>query len=354
MGINKMTNIHGILAKALDLQAVVKKYPELFNLNKLGVYDKCQLLKYDADTYGSKLNFSKFTPGDKLYALTTAPSAAEKFVVMTDKDINKLGPHEYNDLLELNFTKYIRKEKFEELTRNFQNNIFVKHPEWVIKHISKPPKLTQAALTNLSNAKPKFVDEYVTKISDYTTDSLFWINMIKYNSEYKEIFLDNTKTLVTATDVREVIRAYPSIVKSLTLDHVSTSKLTCKEWVLLINSVSANKELKNWNMPKDMAELFKMELTVEMLSGKSKVSKVFQNKMQAVLDPEAYEAAMLVKAEENKIKVATRAAAYKAKLAAAKAEADRLEAERLEKIKNAKIAKALKAAAKLAATKKTP
>lgn len=90
------------------------------------------------------------------------------------------------------------------------------------------------------------------------------------------------------TDVREVCRKNPEIIKKLDKDILADSKLTCKEWVLLTNSIMNNNEKKfeDWEFSDDLIGIFKLDLMAEMLTGKSKISKRFQSAMKNVFDKE--------------------------------------------------------------------
>ena len=143
-------------------------------------------------------------------------------------------------------------------------------------------------MEGLARRKPSFVDSFVTDLSGYTTTMDFWRYMFKFNkNKYEPLFFKHTNTLTTKTEVRGLIRAHPRLIKDLTPDYTIDSKLTVKEWILLCNTVmNDNRNQKifdGWEFPPDLQEAFKIDLTMEMLNGKSKLSKRFQTAMNKVL-----------------------------------------------------------------------
>src|SRR5690606_21802795 len=112
----------------------------------------------------------------------------------------------------------------------------------------------------------EMVDKYVTDFSDVATTVGFWRSMIKHDPKYKSIFLRNTKSLITKTDVRGVIRSFPGLIKELDEEIIANSKLTVKEWVLLCDSISGHKDLEGWEFSDEMKEIFRLDSLADLLS----------------------------------------------------------------------------------------
>ena len=276
-----------ILINAINLNKLVKTNPELFNLTILSLSNKIELLKRDPKFYIDRLYKKDPSLGDKVEIVLEVEdlNIQEKFK-LTDEDIQNVDDRCYLNLLDLNFSKYIRKEKFKTLPKAHQVDIFLKEPEWALENLDKIPSFSSEKLSTLAHRKPAFVDKFIEDFSQYSTNAFFWQNMIKFNKKYIDVFLANTNTLITKTDVRQVCKCCPEIIKKLNVDIMDKSKLTCKEWILLSSSIIGvgHKTFKNWTFSDDMIDAFKLELTAEMLSGKSKMSKRFQYSMKNVFD----------------------------------------------------------------------
>jgi hypothetical protein len=276
-----------ILINAINLNKLVKTNPELFNLTILSLSNKIELLKRDPKFYIDRLYKKDPSLGDKVEIVLEVEdlNIQEKFK-LTDEDIQNVDDRCYLNLLDLNFSKYIRKEKFKTLPKAHQVDIFLKEPEWALENLDKIPSFSSEKLSTLAHRKPVFVDKFIEDFSQYSTNAFFWQNMIKFNKKYIDVFLANTNTLITKTDVRQVCKCCPEIIKKLNVDIMDKSKLTCKEWILLSSSIIGvgHKTFKNWTFSDDMIDAFKLELTAEMLSGKSKMSKRFQYSMKNVFD----------------------------------------------------------------------
>jgi hypothetical protein len=280
------TELGRILSRAIDdIEALFETSPEIFKLNSLSIDDKVRLLRMEPKFFKSKLDLEKLSEDDKLYVLyNLKDKKITKEIILNAEELNAINDNSYCRLLEIDFDRFITVERFETLSREPKADIFMKHPAWVVDNALILPKLTKDRLSLLSYTDPKFVDSYITNFSEYSTDQYFWKNMIRFNAKYKGLFLRNTKSLVTKTEVRRVVREKPHIIQLIGKDTLTDSKLTIKEWILLIDSVltSYPKMFKDWVLPADVAEVFRLDLTVEMLTGKSKVSVRFQNAMKGV------------------------------------------------------------------------
>jgi len=280
-------SLHQILTPVLDIISLVYSQPDLFNLSGLGIDDKLTLAKDDPNFFIDKLGFDKLNIYDKSFVLLH--SRNKKIlnkVSIPESDYKKLSDETYAQLLEKDFDKYISKERFDLLTNAYQNRVFLNNPEWVMLNAGEIPKLTRDNLSALADNNRAFVDTYIKEFTGLCTDAYFWIDMIKHNWCYASIFLKNTKYVATKTDVRVVFREYPLLIKEIDKDIIANSKLSIKEWILMMDSVIENNKdkFKDWNFSDDLIEIFRLDLMAELLNGKSKLSKRFQNAMKNVFD----------------------------------------------------------------------
>jgi hypothetical protein len=278
-----------ILRKAINLENLVKTNPELFDFSKLDIEEKAKLLDGNTKLYMDKIPVAGLSLKDKAFLLLRVKSKAFlKTITLTDEEVQRLLPQQYFEFLKRDFKRYISLDKYENLSKYQQSEIFTMEPEWVIENVKKTPKLTSDKLSEIAHEKPSFIDSHITDYSVFSTSAFFWLSMIKYDKKYEMIFLKNTHTCITKTDVREVCRKNPEIIKKLDKDILADSKLTCKEWVLLTNSIMNNNEKKfeDWEFSDDLIGIFKLDLMAEMLTGKSKISKRFQSAMKNVFDKE--------------------------------------------------------------------
>lgn len=280
-----------ILHRIVSLPKLVKKYPEVFDFSKLTVYDKIELLKQDFKFYSQYIDLSDITPDEKVAAfIYSPPPNILGLITLEEADYDNLGDSSYVQLLQIDFNKHIRKSRFDKLGANRKRQFIPKEPKWFVDTYGQLPKLTSEMLYVMSRDNPGFVDQYVTDFTGLSTYGYFWETMIKWNKKYIPIFLANTRTVRTKTEVRTVVRQYPSIVKSITSDTFVDSKLSAKEWVMLINQIVSSgrnrKMFDGWAFPDDVAEMIRLDLTAEMLSSKSTMTKRFKTAFDGVFKSE--------------------------------------------------------------------
>lgn len=289
-------DIEYILGKSVKLRNAFKTNPELFDLSLLTISDYANLIKYDQSTYLDIIAPLVTKPDNKITILfhlgssTKYKKSRDRFALHPD-EVDRLSNAFYFQLLKSDFDKYIKKERFEKLSKHDQSNFCLQKPQWFFDNFAILPKLTANNLFELAASEPQFVDTHVTSYTGVTTYSGFWLNMIKHDAKYEDVFLANTKSLVSKTEVRTVLRRHPKLVKKITEDVIANSKLKVKEWVLLCDElIRSNKQLfNNWKFSDEMKELLRMDLTVEILTGNSKVSVRSQNAMNKVIKIEKVE-----------------------------------------------------------------
>lgn len=289
----KSAALQEVLKKCVDLDVLYQSHPELFDFTDLSLTEKMQLLMHDAKTFYDKVIGKGFSPSDKVSILLKVKNKfIQSRIIIDEDDIDKMSLNAYARLLESDYSRYIRIEKFKKINNYDRVEWFLKEPQWFIDNLPNDVQsFTMERLTRISYNKASFIDSYITDFSHYSTSDIFWINMIKYDSKYLDIFLENTKTLITKTDVRQVCRQFPQILKNITPENIEDSKLTKKEWVLLSREIIKKnpKVLKGWEFSDEMKESFKHDLMVEMLNGKSKVTKPFTRAMDAVINDKEIE-----------------------------------------------------------------
>lgn len=280
-----------ILARTLDLIKLFAKSPDLFDLSRLSITDKIDLLSSHFSLFDSVFDVTAFTGAEKLQVLLRSKNKKlTSKIILSDDDLDSVSADEYYSLLITDFKAHIRPHLFQKLGKHEREDIFLRYPEWVVENVGEAVKLTSARLEKLTTHRPDFIDQFITDFSAITTTERFWINMISYNgAKYVPIFLNNTRSLMNKTFVRQVVWHYPEIIKKITPETFVDSKLTVKEWVLLIDSVSDyrhnKKVFKDWEMSPELIEAIRYDLTAELLNGKSKLSTRFQNSMKSVLAP---------------------------------------------------------------------
>lgn len=285
-----MSRITNILSRAINLELLIQTHPEMFDIASLDIEDRTRLLQEKPKIFASLVLPTITSPKEKsMVLMNVSHKSIKNSVELTDEELEKLDNDSYFFLLLNQFKKYIRLDLFVRLSAKRKSALTLTHPKWVFENVVPLPKITSDDLLGLSRSSPGLVDTYVKDFSDYATTAGFWKNMIKFDAKYRLIFLKNTKSLITKTDVRSIIRTYPSLVKDLNEEIIANSKLTVKEWVLLCDSISKHKDLVGWEFSDEMKEIFKLDSLADLLSGKAKLSKRFSNAMASVLSTEEEE-----------------------------------------------------------------
>lgn len=248
-------------------------HPEYFDLAKLTPAQKADVLHNNAKLYVDHIAALKLNQNDKLTILTWSnrtPAIISKKITFSDIELKKLTISQYMKLIKHNFDIYIRADIYNSMTKDKQSAVFEMNPGWVIKTTGVMPKLTQNVLNTIAYKSPKLIEEHCTDFTKISTNSWFWENMIEYDSKYEQIFISNTRSCSTKTDVRTVIKQFPRLIKLLTLDIIDDSKLTGKEWALLIDLVMRQnaKEFVGFKLPDDITEYLDFDLSVSILKGK--------------------------------------------------------------------------------------
>ncbi len=264
---------------------LLEREPSLFDFSILSYESKIGLLRADAGTFLKHIDPAAFRPADKLRAMNDLPKTITRDIVFTEAEIHNLRPYEYYHLLcNVSFDKYIRAPLFDKLDRQARSELYIRYPEWVIANATVP-KLTSCTLATISSNKPAFISKYVTDFTGLSTTSNFWNTMICYDRTYAGVFLKNINTCVTKTDIREVFHRNPALIRRINSDIISNSKLSAKEWLLMIRAVTTRcaKQFEGWSLPAALVDDFRLDLTAEMLNGKSTLTRQFQN-AAAMLD----------------------------------------------------------------------
>lgn len=260
------------LCKTIDAKRALAEHPELFDLKSLSIEDKSDILNTDTKFYIDKLDLENASAYEKFYLITHSnkSSVFKKFKLSTD-EVSKLSKSQLNFLLVADFRTYINVDTYNNLTRSDKSSLFLKRYDWILENIGHPPDMLSDDLSALTR-KPEIIEKYFTDFSTLTTNYIFWSRMISYNKEkWIDIFLHNTHSMLNKSEVRSVISYYPDIIKKLTVDIISDSKLSSKEWALLINRVMNNKSkfFKDFKLSDEIIEFFELDLSVSVLMGKS-------------------------------------------------------------------------------------
>lgn len=283
-------SVKAILEKTINIVDLVKSHPELFRLDRLTTLDKVSLFQSDPKFYGTILNLDDFSGEDKAAAIALLPRLLGKKFTLTDEEVLALSADAYVGLLKKDFAKYIKVEKYDKLKKTQKSEIFVEQAPWFTANGIPAPGLTMAQLTALAKTNPLYVFQSITDLSEYATEYNFWVKMIEFKpSKYKAEFLKYNKTLLNTTELRRVVYRYPDIVKLVDADTFEKSKLTRKQWVLLISTVIKDPKhaatFTGWQFPDDVANILKLDLTAEILKGEATQSRKFQAAMTNVFNP---------------------------------------------------------------------
>jgi len=281
-------NVIEILRKTIQVKVLLETNPELFDFSELESYEKVELIQSNPKKFLKIIGIENLSLDEKVQIILNVDGRVVKnMIVISEEDLNKMTVHRYLQLIEKDFRKYIRIEKYNNLSKTYQSRAFLADPIWVMSNIGKPANLSSGDLEILANRKPAFVDKFIIQeVEKYTTTYDFWKYMIKYDIKYQDIFLKSTKTVVHKTDVRNVCKLYPEMVKKIDKDTLADSKLTVKDWILLLDNIIDNnqKEFVGWDFSEELKEIFRLDATAELLSGKTKLSKRFENSIKFVLD----------------------------------------------------------------------
>jgi len=283
----RLNQIEGtVLSGLIDLGKLVSTNPELFNFASLAFHQRLDLIRCDIVKYSFLLD-RDLTASEKFQILSDkALRKLHKTYELTEDDLLSLNDYQYEELISQDFTKYIRKDKFLTLGKRTQANLFKKHPDWYVTEISATdhPKLTSDTLHSLARSNPAFVVNYIKDFSKLSTIADFWRLMIKFDSNYKKIFLENTKSLINKSEVRSVFWAHPTLVKLIDETMITNMKLSSKEILLLIDQIIKNnaKLFADWEVSAELKEALKFDITAELLIGTSKSSKRLTSSLNAV------------------------------------------------------------------------
>lgn len=279
-----MSRVSEVLSRAIDLESLIQKQPELFDIASLDITEKMRLLSDRPKIFASIVGPTITDPIEKsLIIRNIQHKVVREIVELSEDELAKLDSDTYFFLLSDQFKKYVRVDLFTRLPAKRKSSLTAANPKWVFENITPAPRLTSDVLAGISRTHPSLIDTYVTDFTQHATTAAFWRNMIRFNDKYRMLFLKNTKSLITKTDVRGVIKTYPSLIKELNEEIIADSKLTVKEWVLLCDTVAEAKDLAGWEFSDEMKEIFRLDSLADLLSGKAKLTRRFTNAMASVL-----------------------------------------------------------------------
>jgi len=273
-----LITVADILKESLDIYSLLKTNPEIFNFKRLSPSNLAKLINIEPKFFDRVINEVHFSASDKVKIIVnlTKTALANK-IILTEDELKSLPHLAYSSLLSKSFKKYARADLWGKLTRDEKSFLFIDNPKWVLDNVGEIPVLTAERLLELSVSKPEFVDKNISDYTKLSTNSQFWLDMIKFDEKYKLIFLKNTNSCITKSDIRGIIKGHPDIIKSLDASILENSKLTCKEWVLLITPLMKQYRsmFKDWKLSPELVNIINLDLTAEMLTGKSTISTQF-------------------------------------------------------------------------------
>ncbi len=110
--------------------------------------------------------------------------------------------------------------------------------------------------------------------------------MINFNVKYRKIFLENTNSMLNKSEVRAVFWKYPTLIKLIDDKMILNMKLSSKEILLLIDQILKKKEkmFEDWAFTDELKEALRLDITAELLTGTSKLSKRLTSSLKAVTE----------------------------------------------------------------------
>jgi hypothetical protein len=277
-----------ILISIFDVDSALMQTPNLFDFKSLPTQYRIELLSMDYARFSKFIDTSLLSVNEKV-SIILQNTAREKALGLTEANLvqlvrTSLGRLQYGSLVKV-LPEYIRKDLYKHLCQTDQICYFINHPEWVIENIPECPKLRRCDIDGLAQTAPSFIDTYVKDFSQLSTSSRFWVSMINHSTRYRDIFLNNTHSCGTKTDVRQVMYRCPGLIKMVTADIIKNSKLSSKEWVMLIKRVMDDNPsvFSQWQLSDELVELLRVDITAEVLNGDSAMSVQFRNVMKSVL-----------------------------------------------------------------------
>lgn len=278
-----------ILRYAIDLGELIKDQPELFNFDGICLNDKINLCL----DYPELKPHLKITANDRLHAtlVLNATQLKSSGLYADKQDIIDSNDSLYVALVAKSKT-YFDIERYRKCSDRAKGELFTLVPKKVLDEKEPVPRLISSNnMYLLSNSNIwVFKDGHITDFEKYKTDSAFWNNLLANDYKFfSPIFIANLKHMTLATDVRRVFDRFPELFKLLDENVIVDTPLTPKQWALFINSKKGSTKLKDWVIPAEFKEAVRLDIMSDVLSGKSKLSKVLQNAISDVLKEEENE-----------------------------------------------------------------
>lgn len=265
---------------AHTLVTLMKENPGVVKMSRIPQGTLATCLHLDFDLFVNRLADLPLDTRIFLLCRFMNDKRLNDIITISDKDVDITTKSQYATLLIIDFEKYIRKDKYNELSDNQKADLFIKHANWLAKHYGVPENLNGYALSRIAFHAPKVFNKHLS--NHVCNESYAWIALIELNSKYKSHFLKNLGSLCNATYIRQVFYKYPELIKELTPNMIIDARLSVKQWILLISKLVEKhpEHFVNWAFPEEMISILKEELLSEVLSGKSSKSKILSNKMK--------------------------------------------------------------------------
>lgn len=156
------------------------------------------------------------------------------------------------------------------------NELVKREPEYWLKYIDDYGVLYKTTISSVVVRKPELFSKHklpINKLDGYAFSSL-----VSHNRHVLDKNFDYFVTLDKAT-IRRVCLLYPKITKKFTVDHLEKSKITAKDFLLLI---TMNDEIFDlWDyMSSELYQYLKENITVDILTGKNKSSEYVRDALK--------------------------------------------------------------------------
>ena len=259
----------GILRQVLDSKHAFDLFiarPDLFNLSALPLASQAAIMDVIPDNILPDFNKLR-NPTARLYIYATVP-ASRKYITFTDDEIKRISNGAYSQYVvggngAPGLPELLRKDKVLCLREHVQRAVFLYHTDWYISNIGAPPKLTRRGIGDLSETNQEFVARNLDTLLDSTIPAHVWVQLLKSKFKLVAPKFVVYSSRIHPTDLRYILYSVPRVIREFKYEHIEASKLTAKEWIYVVDRLSA--KLKT--LDAEMVDFLESSVTTELLAG---------------------------------------------------------------------------------------
>jgi hypothetical protein len=266
------------LAKALKVDLLIKRFPELFDLDKLSVPEKIEVYKYNPlliDHFHKPFAPNLDNNSRIRYLEDTSLTAIHDRFHFSEDEIKKMPVHDYVVLLRNTpyFTKYLDPKKIKKCGDEFYfTDLFMRHPIEIYEITKKLPvnfDTNRYVPTLLQAGHIKFVSG-LNLAFNAKTNPVIWAAILEHDFDKHSVqFFKVFNNKRHASFIRRIIGLCPKLLEKLTVDYVMADILTPKEWILLVDRTTKINEV---TLPPEVIKYLDDSVIFTVLSGVDKSS----------------------------------------------------------------------------------